>query len=123
MRKLVVALVLVSVALGLLVVLVENDAEGGSCDLHHIPYAVEIIHVHYGLPAMPELTEAQLEWREARHAAWREGFRNSHVANTAGGCVVRPARFALVNYCPECRKAEEEWYAKHGHMPPAEAPK
>jgi hypothetical protein len=104
-------------------ILVEDDTEpAGSCKLHHIPYAVEIIPVHYGLPFRPErreLTEAQQEWQEEEHAAWKAGFCYSHVANKAGGCVVRWARFAKVSYCPECRRADEEWHAKHGHSPPA----
>ena len=98
---------------------VEDDTTPGVCELHHVPYAVEIIPVTYGYPARDRTqpTEAQRKWVEARNAAWRESFPYSHVANGAGGCVVRPAGFAKVSYCPECRKADEEWHAKHGRFP------
>jgi hypothetical protein len=104
--------------------LVEDDTQPGVCELHHIPYATEIIRVEYGYPArnLTEPTEAQRRWQEEEHAAWWESFRYSHVANGAGGCVVRPARFAKVSYCPECRKVDEAWHAKHGHFPPTERP-
>ncbi len=104
--------------------LVEDATTPGVCELHHIPYAVETIRVHYGYPARDRTqpTEAQRKWLEEEHAAWWAGFRYSHVANGAGGCVVRPARYARVSYCPECRKADEAWHAKHGHFPPVENP-
>jgi len=101
--------------------LVEDDTEpGGFCAVHHIPYAVEVIPVHYGYPIIPkrsELTETQRNWEEEEHAAWSSSFPYSHLASGAGGCVVRPAKFAKVSYCPKCRIADEEWHAKH--LPPA----
>jgi hypothetical protein len=93
---------------------VEDDTEPGSCELHNTPYAVEIIPVHYGKPARPQYTEEQWKWKEKERAAWDRSFRYSHVANKAGGCVEREAKFAKVSYCPKCRKADEEWHAKHG---------
>lgn len=103
--------------------LVEDDTTPGVCEIHHVPYAVEIIRVRYGHPAFDRTppTEAQRKWLEEERAAWWESFRYSHVANKAGGCVVRPAAFAEVSYCPECRKADEAWHAKHGQLPPAVA--
>jgi hypothetical protein len=100
--------------------LVEDDTTPGICELHHIPYGVEVIRVHYGFPARPDrdgLTEEERDWLHKEHLAWWDGFRYSHVANKAGGCVVREAKFAKVSYCPECRKADEEWHAKHGRSP------
>jgi hypothetical protein len=95
---------------------VEDDTKpGGFCELHHIPYAVETIPVHYGYPVRPELTEAQRNWLREEYAAACKSFPHSHEANGAGGCVVRAARFAKVSYCPECRRVDEEWHAKHGH--------
>jgi hypothetical protein len=44
------------------------------------------------------------------------------VANEAGGCVIPEAEFAKVSYRPARWQADEEWHAKHGHMPPAEKP-
>ncbi len=101
---------------------VEDHTEpGGFCELHHIPYAVEVIPVHYGLPGkLTELTEAQRKWLDEEHAAWWVNFRYSHLAHGAGGCVVRKAKFAKVSYCPLCRKADEEWHAKHGQLPASE---
>jgi hypothetical protein len=97
--------------------LVEDDTTPGVCELHQIPYAEEVIRVHYGFPALRELTEEQRRWLHKEQLAWSSGFRYSHVANKAGGCVVREAKFAKVSYCPECRKADEEWHAKHGRSP------
>jgi hypothetical protein len=96
---------------------VEDDTTPGICEIHNTPYAVETITVHYGFPARPELTASQLKWREEQRAAWFDNFRNSHVANAAGGCVVRLARFARVSYCPQCRKADLEWHATHSKYP------
>jgi hypothetical protein len=100
---------------------VEDDTTpGGFCKLHHVPYAVEVIPVFYGYPASPKLTESQWNWLEEDRAARQKSFPYTHVASKAGGCEVREARFAKVNYCPECKKADEEWHAKHGQLPPAE---
>ena len=101
---------------------VEDDTERGSCAIHKVPYAVEIIPVHYGLQRGPQLTEAQRKWQEQELAAWYENFRYSHLANKAGGCVVRDAKSAKVSYCPECRKADDAWHAVNGQLPPAEKP-
>ena len=101
---------------------VEDDTESGSCAIHNVPYVVEVIPVQYGLQRGPQLTEAQRKWQEQEWAAWNEGFRYSHLANKAGGCVVREAKSAKVSYCPECRKADDAWHAIHGQLPPAEKP-
>lgn len=101
---------------------VEDDTEpGGFCELHQIPYAVEVIPVSYGLPGKrTELTEAQRKWLDEENGACQVSFPYSHPANKAGGCVVRKAKFAKVSYCPKCRKADEAWHAKHGQFPPDE---
>jgi hypothetical protein len=116
-------LAVVIVALVSLIDSVEDHTEpGGFCELHHIPYAVEVISVHYGLPKgkMIELTESQRKWLDDERAAGWWNFRYSHLAHGAGGCVVRKAKFAKVSYCPVCRKADEEWHAKHGQFPASE---
>ena len=119
-RTFLCALAIALLGCGAYALLVEDDTEPGDCELHHIPFSVEIISVRYGLPASGrELTGAQRKCQEAEHAAWWADFRYSHVANGAGGCVPRPAIFAKVSYCPECRKADEAWHAKHGTLPPA----
>jgi hypothetical protein len=121
----VVGAIFAVVLYGVFRVLVEDDTTPGICELHNIPYSVETIEVSYGLQRIgwDERTEAQRKWREEEHAAWHESFRYSYLANGAGGCVVRMARFARVSYCPECRKADEAWHAEHGHSPPVEQPK
>ena len=123
-RLAILTVVVVAVGYGIYRLLVEDDTTPGVCELHHIPYAVETIRVHYGYPVRDRTqpTAAQLKWREEEYAAWSEGFRYSHVANAAGGCLVRSAMYAKVSYCPECRKADEAWHAKHGDYPPAGKP-
>jgi hypothetical protein len=101
---------------------IEDDTTPGVCELHHVPYAVEAIPVRYGYPIRPEYTESQRKWQAEEYAAFQKSFPYSHVANKAGGCVIREAKYAKVSYCQECRKADEEWHAKHGNMPPAEKP-
>jgi hypothetical protein len=96
---------------------VEDDTTpGGFCELHNIPYAVEIIRVSYGLPSR-RFTEAQLKWMDEGFAAAEKSFPNSHPPNRAGGCVVRDAKFAKVSYCQQCRTAFEEWIAEHPYPP------
>jgi hypothetical protein len=86
------------------------------------PYVVEVIPVHYGLPGWKgrKLTEKQEKWLEEERAACLVSFPYSHPANKAGGCVVQKAKYAKVSYCPECRKVDEAWHAKHGRSPLAE---
>lgn len=54
------------------------------------------------------------KWLKEELAAREEGYPYSHLNDGIGGCMVRPAKFAKVNYCPACRKADLEWHAKHG---------
>ena len=97
---------------------IEDDTTPGICEVHHIPFAEEVIPVHYGYPPkrMTPFTDDELKQLHEEHAALRTVFPDSHRANGAGGCVVRPFKFAKVSYCPECRKADEEWHAKHGRV-------
>ena len=114
-------LAVVIVALVSLIDSVEDHTEpGGVCELHHIPYAVEVIPIHYGLEKLTDLTEPQRKWLDEEQAALQADFPHSRSVHGAGGCVVRKAKFAKVSYCPLCRKADKEWHAKHGQFPASE---
>ncbi len=122
-QKLLAALLLVVGAIGLGCSgpsgpVIEDDTTPGVCELHHIPYAVETIPIHYGLikRATP-FTDDEKKLLKEEDAARREIFPHSHMPYSAGGCMVREAKFVKVSYCPECRKADEEWHAKHGRSP------
>lgn len=98
---------------------VEDDTKpGGVCEIHNIPFAVEVIPIHYyGKPGpdngIRSRTKAQQKWIEEWDVARWESFRYTRVAHKVEGCLHRPANFAKVNYCPECVKAEKAWIAKH----------
>ena len=97
----------------------EDCTTPGVCELHLVPYATETIPVTYGYRghSLTRPTEAQREWWVKYRAAWETDFAFTHLAYGGGGCVVRPYTHAKVSYCPECRKADEAWHAKHGQYP------
>jgi hypothetical protein len=80
----------------------------------------EVIPIRYGLHYTPTPTHEQIAWLDEERAATERDYPNSLPPYWEGGCVLRKAQFARVNYCPKCRKADESWHWWHGRSPLAE---
>jgi hypothetical protein len=80
------------------------------CPIHHVATRRGSVPIVYGYP-VPD----------------PPAYRDAHVKlfphdndRLLGGCVVRGKRTATVRYCPECRRAKEQWLA---HAAPEDRPR
>ena len=67
-----------------------------------VPLKKDRLEIEYGLMA----------YKVGYLDAQRKSFPNAHTS-ALGGCIVEEMKFAIVAYCPKCRKAEARWSQAH----------
>ena len=72
------------------------------CKVHGVLLKKDRLEIIYGLTAY------KVGYVEAREKL----FPNANT-NALGGCIVEETKFAIVAYCPKCRKAEARWSRAH----------
>ena len=81
----------------------ENFQEGKTwCKVHGVLLKKDRVEIIYGLMLYQD------DYLEAQ----RTLFPNARTSAT-GGCIVEDTKFAIVAYCPKCRKAEAKWSRAH----------
>jgi Gram-negative bacterial TonB protein C-terminal len=81
-----------------------KDYEEGKtrCKVHGALLKKDRVEIIYGL----------MLYKPGYFEAQQKSFPNAQT-NAMGGCIVEETRFAIVAYCPKCRKAEARWSRAH----------
>jgi TonB family protein len=81
----------------------EDFEEGKTrCKVHGVPLKKDRLEIEYGL----------MGYKVGYLEAQRKSFPNAN-SSALGGCIVEETKFAIVAYCPKCRKAEARWSRAH----------
>lgn len=85
--------------------LTSNFQEGKTrCKVHGVLLKKDRLEISYGLTA----------YKVGYLKAQRKSFPNANT-RALGGCIVEDMKFAIVAYCPRCRRAEARWSRVHRH--------
>jgi len=81
-----------------------KDFEEGKtrCKVHGVLLKKDRVEIAYGLMLY------KVGYFEAR----QKSFPNANTS-MSGGCIVEEPKFAIVAYCPKCRRAEARWSRAH----------
>ena len=74
------------------------------CKVHGVLLKNDRLEIIYGLTA----------YKVGYVKAQRKQFPNSNKS-ALGGCIREATKFAVVAYCPKCRRAEAKWSRAHRH--------
>ena len=76
------------------------------CPVHHIPLRHAVVFVTVGLITSDAAQRHYWKIRE-------QSLPDAHEAVYAG-CLGTPGEFRFVNFCPECRKAAQQYRQQYG---------